>query len=152
MTASSNAPNPYRRRQSPAEPDGRRALGRLGEQLAAAHLERLGFTVLARNVRTRYGEIDLIVFDGSTLIFAEVKTRRARHSQYKPRTHEDPLALLRPRQRLRLRRLALAWLSSAQSRTGSGRPTAETIRFDAVGVTVDAQDRLLDLDHVQGAW
>jgi len=33
----------------------------------AAHLQRLGFRVLARNVRTRYGEIDLIAFDGHTL-------------------------------------------------------------------------------------
>ena len=147
-----NPPSASGRRPSFAEPDGRRRLGRLGEQLAAAHLERLGFTVLARNVRTRYGEIDLIVFDGSTLIFAEVKTRRAGQGQYKPRRHEDPLASLRPRQRLRLRRLALAWLSSARPRTGPGRPSADTIRFDALGVTVDAQDRLLGLDHVQGAW
>jgi putative endonuclease len=147
-----NPPSPHGRRPSLAEPDGRRRLGALGEQLAAAHLERLGFTILARNVRTRYGEIDLIVFDGCTLIFAEVKTRRFSHGHYEPRRHEDPLASLRPRQRLRLRRLALAWLSSARPRTGSGRPSAETIRFDALGVTVDAQDRLLGLDHVQGAW
>ena len=49
--------------------DPRHALGRLGEQLAAAHLERLGFAILARNARTRYGEIDLIAFDGHTLVF-----------------------------------------------------------------------------------
>ncbi len=53
-------------------------LGRLGEELAAAHLRRLGFATLARNVRTRHGEIDLIVFDGRTLAFVEVKTRLAR--------------------------------------------------------------------------
>ena len=47
--------------------DPRRARGRLGEDLAAAHLQRLGFRVLARNARTRYGEIDLIAFDGHTL-------------------------------------------------------------------------------------
>jgi hypothetical protein len=49
--------------------DPRRALGSLGEQLAEAHLGRLGFSVLERNVRTRHGEIDLIAFDGSTLVF-----------------------------------------------------------------------------------
>jgi putative endonuclease len=49
--------------------DPRRALGRLGEQLAADHLERLGFAVIERNARTRYGEIDLIVFDGHILVF-----------------------------------------------------------------------------------
>jgi Holliday junction resolvase-like predicted endonuclease len=66
--------------------------------------------------------------------------------------HEDPLASLRARQRVRLRRLALAWLSSERSRTSSRRPTAETIRFDALGVTVDEHDRLLRLDHIEGAW
>src|SRR5438270_868017 len=52
--------------------DPRVRLGRLGEALAAARLERLGFTILARNARTRHGEIDLIAFDGQTLVFAEV--------------------------------------------------------------------------------
>jgi putative endonuclease len=149
----STPPTPRRHRPSLAEPDCRRRLGRLGEELAAAHLERLGFTVLARNVRTRHGEIDLIVFDGRTLVFAEVKTRRTRRGRRTPPGHDDPLASLRPRQRIRLRRLALAWLSTDRSRTGSGaRPTAESIRFDALGVVVDAQDRLLRLDHLEGAW
>jgi putative endonuclease len=152
VPAASNPPSPCRRRPSLGEPDGRRRLGRLGEELAAAHLERLGFTVLARNVRTRHGEIDLIVFDGHRLVFAEVKTRRARHGRCTLHPNHDPLVALRPRQQIRLRRLALAWLSSERSPTGSARPSAETIRFDAVGVVVDAQDRLLRLDHLEGAW
>ena len=48
-----------------------------GEGLALAHLERLGYALVARNHRTRWGEIDLIVFDGTSLVFVEVKTRRA---------------------------------------------------------------------------
>jgi putative endonuclease len=152
MPPGSTPPTPHRRQPSLAEPDGRRRLGRLGEELAAAHLQRLGFAILARNVRTRHGEIDLIAFDGRTLVFAEVKTRRARHGRCTLAAHHDPLASLRPRQRLRLRRLAAAWLGSDGSRTSSRRPPAETIRFDAVGVVVDAQDRLLRLDHLEGAW
>jgi putative endonuclease len=139
------------RRPALASPDGRRRLGRLGEELAAAHLERLGFTTVARNVRTRHGEIDLIAFDGATLVFAEVKTRRALRGRALDH-HHDPLASLRSPQRVRLRRLALAWLSSERSRIGPGRPTAETIRFDALGVVVDERDRLLRLDHLEGAW
>jgi putative endonuclease len=136
-----------------APPDGRRRLGLLGEELAAAHLQRLGFTVLARNVRTRHGEIDLIVFDGSTLVFAEVKTRRARVRRGKPPDHLEPLASLRPRQRIRLRRLAVAWLSSAPLRDGARkRPRASTIRFDAIGVLLDGDGVLLRLDHLEGAW
>ena len=56
--------------------DLRQHLGRIGEDLALAHLERLGYALVARNHRTRYGELDLVVFDGTTLVFAEVKTRR----------------------------------------------------------------------------
>jgi putative endonuclease len=146
-------PTLRRHQRSLAEPDGRRRLGQLGEELAAAHLKRLGFTLLERNVRTRHGEIDLIVFDGRTLVFVEVKTRRVSSRDPAAQPHHDPLAYLRPRQRVRLRRLAVAWLSREVSRTGPGRrPRAETIRFDAVGVTVDARDRLLRLDHLEGAW
>jgi putative endonuclease len=124
-------------------------LGRLGEDLAVAHLRRLGFTLLERNARTRHGEIDAIAFDGRTLIFVEVKTRRISGS---PRgsggPEEQPLAGLRWRQRARLRRLATAWLYDETH----VRPSAHTIRFDAIGVTVDAQGMLVRLDHVEGAW
>jgi putative endonuclease len=134
-------------------PDERRELGRLGERLAAEHLQRLGFRILARNVRTRHGEIDLIAFDGRALVFAEVKTRRAPRRGPGPAGERDPLASLRPRQRVRLRGLAVAWLSRELPRSGAGsRPTAETIRFDALGVVVDAEGRLLRLDHLEGAW
>ncbi len=128
--------------------DARRALGRLGEDLAAGHLRRLGYSVLARNVRSRHGEIDLIVFDGSALAFTEVKTRRSSARAGRRGTDQEPLAWLRERQRRRLRRLAVAWLSDE----GRGRPTARTIRFDAIGVTVDHRDRLVRIDHVEGAW
>jgi putative endonuclease len=104
--------------------------------------------VIERNARTRYGEIDLIAFDGRTLVFAEVKTRRARGLQAGSGSHEQPLSALRPSQQARVRRLALAWLSD-ESRV---RPTARTIRFDAIGVTVDWRDRLIRLDHLEAAW
>jgi putative endonuclease len=128
--------------------DPRRALGRLGEDLAAAHLGRLGLRTLARNVRTRYGEIDLIACDGHTLVFAEVKTRRVRSRDRRVRPDQEPLPGLRKRQRKRLRRLALAWLSSELAE----RPSVRTIRFDAVGVIVDGRGQLLRLDHIEGAW
>ncbi len=138
-------PEPACRRAAAAGAQ-RRALGRLGEDIAAAHLRRLGFRVLARNVRTRYGEIDLIVCDRATLVFAEVKTRRTRTGAIAP--DRRPLAWLRPRQRSRLRRLATAWLCQS----GRPRPGTRAIRFDAVGVTVDQRDRLVRLEHVEAAW
>lgn len=132
-----------------AAPDSRRAVGALGEQLAAEHLERLGCAVLARNARTRYGEIDLIALDErmDALVFAEVKTRRSR-ARRRLVGEEHPLLSLRPRQRARLRRLAAAWLQSDPPH----RPTARTIRFDAIGIVVDECGRLVSLDHLEDAW
>jgi putative endonuclease len=127
--------------------DGRRSLGALGEEIAAAHLRRLDFAILARNVRARHGEIDLIAWDGSVLAFVEVKARRA-SSGAGAGAGPDPLAGLGMRQRVRLRRLAAAWLAEGLA----GRPTARTIRFDAIGVTVDRHGRLLRLEHLAGAW
>jgi putative endonuclease len=132
-------------------PDGRRELGRVGEQLAAEHLERLGFTILARNVRTRHGEIDLVAFDGHALVFAEVKTRRGRRHRAGAALADEPLASLRARQRARLRRLAVAWLS-AQRSGGTAAPFAQELRFDAIGVLLDGAGALLRLDHLEGAW
>jgi putative endonuclease len=128
--------------------DPRRALGTLGEELAAAHLVEIGYAVLARNVRARHGEIDLIVFDGSTLVFVEVKTLRVSAAATPPGPDQHPLLRLRHRQRARLRRLAVAWLSDASK----VRPHARTIRFDAIGVSVDTRGSLRALDHVEGAW
>ena len=133
---------------TPAPRDGRRALGALGEDLAVAHFRRLGFVVVARNVRTRHGEIDLIAFDGRTLTFAEVKTRRAGNRRRGLCPEDQPLAWLKFSQRTRLKRLACAWLYESNHT----RPRAHTIRFDAVGVIVDGSDQLLRLDHIEGAW
>ncbi len=144
---SHGAPDP-RDSAQPRE-DPRRTLGRLGEDLAVDHLRRLGFALLERNARTRHGEIDAIAFEGRTLIFVEVKTRRLSGSPRKRGGPEEaPLAGLRWRQRARLRRLATAWLYDETH----VRPATHTIRFDAIGVTVDGNDALVRLDHVEGAW
>jgi putative endonuclease len=54
----------------------RRADGRSAEDLAAAHLRAHGLSIVERNVHSRHGEIDLVVRDGATLVFVEVRLRR----------------------------------------------------------------------------
>ncbi|TME64795.1 MAG: YraN family protein [Chloroflexi bacterium] len=56
---------------------GRALLGLAGERAAEAALLRRGMRVVARNARTRFGEIDLVCRDGTEFVFVEVKTRRA---------------------------------------------------------------------------
>lgn len=119
--------------------DLRHRLGRAGEQFAADHLERLGFTIVARNFRTRHGELDLVAFDGSALVFVEVKTRRHGGG--------SPWEALDLRKRAQVRRLAAAYLNAAPER-----PRGRTLRFDAIGVVVDHQGRLHALEHLEGAF
>jgi putative endonuclease len=52
-------------------------LGSSGERAAASYLTQRGYIVLEQNFRCRGGEIDIIALDGSTLVFLEVKSRRA---------------------------------------------------------------------------
>ena len=121
--------------------DLRKHLGRTGEDLALAHLQRLGYELVVRNHRTRWGEIDLVVHDGSTLVFVEVKTRRASGSG------RDPWEALHERKRSQVRRMAAAYLADVQDR-----PRAVELRFDAVGVVIDAHGRLVRLDHLEAAF
>nr|WP_122013495.1 YraN family protein [Maliibacterium massiliense] len=51
------------------------ALGRLGEEQACAYLVARGYAIVARNVRTRQGEVDIVARQGDVLAFVEVKTR-----------------------------------------------------------------------------
>lgn len=55
--------------------DPRHTLGSVGEEIACTELQRLGYAILARRHRTRYGEIDIIARDAGTTVFVEVKTR-----------------------------------------------------------------------------
>ncbi len=55
----------------------RQRLGEFGERIAAYRLEASGMRVVARNVRTRGGEIDLVAHDGDDIVCVEVRTRRA---------------------------------------------------------------------------
>jgi putative endonuclease len=53
----------------------RQSLGRWGEDMAADYLQAKGYEIIARNVRSKRGEIDLVALEGKSLIFVEVKTR-----------------------------------------------------------------------------
>jgi putative endonuclease len=119
--------------------DLRHDLGRLGERFAGEHLERRGFDLVERNYRTRWGELDLIGYDGETLAFVEVKTRRSGSGA--------PFDALHERKRRQVRRMAATWLAER-----AHRPRAAELRFDAIGVTIDAHGQLVELNHLEGAF
>ena len=86
----------------PRAADSTTAKGRVGEELAAAHLQRLGYVVVARNVRAGGGEIDIIARDGPLLCFIEVRRRRR---------VLDALVSVDARKQRRLVRAATAYLT-----------------------------------------
>ena len=98
----------------------RSALGRTGEDLAAAHLVRAGWTILARNVRTREGELDIVAVRADTIAFVEVKTRRSR-------AFGSPAEAVTARKARRIRGLAAAYLTQHRARAGR-------VRFDVIEV------------------
>lgn len=114
--------------------DRRAALGRSGEDIAAARYEDDGYEVLERNWRRREGEVDLIARKGRTVVFCEVKTR----SSDAFGTGAD--AVLPAKQR-RIRRLAARWL--AELPPSSGRALVD-LRFDVVSITAGEFDVLED--------
>jgi putative endonuclease len=105
-------------------PNPRHAFGRYGEETAAEHLRRKGFEVIARNVRTPFGEIDLIALDDDVVVFVEVKARRRRSGPL------DALEAVDRRKQQRLSRLALMFLARAGW-------LERRARFDVVAVEAD---------------
>lgn len=120
--------------------DLRRDLGATGEELAVRHLERLGHTILARNHRTRFGELDIVAHHRDTIVFVEVKTRRQSR-------HGSPFDSLHARKRAQVRRMAAAYLHDVRDR-----PPTREVRFDAIGIVLDGSGRLVELEHLEGAF
>jgi putative endonuclease len=122
--------------------DPRRARGQAGEDAAAELLSALGYRIVQRNFRTRYGELDIVAVDRDSLVFCEVRTRMGR----------DAIACafesIGPGKRMQLRKMAREWfrLSTAE------RPATRTTRFDAIAVAITARGQVLALEHLRAAF
>ena len=95
--------------------------GSFGERLAARTYERRGCLILDRNWRTSTGELDLVLLDGDTYVFCEVKTRRTDR-------YGSPAEAVVPAKQRRIRRLAIEWLRAHDLQWVS-------LRFDVVAIT-----------------
>jgi putative endonuclease len=107
------------------------ALGKVGEDLACAELERRGYAVLARRYRRRGGEIDIIARDGSTIVFVEVKAREGRQ-------FGDGVDAITAIKRRRIAQLALDYLARHHL---IDRPC----RFDVVSIQIGPQGPRIDV-------
>lgn len=123
--------------------DRRRTLGARGESIAGEHLAALGYRVVERNFRTRYGELDLVALGHGCLVFCEVKTRVGSGLRGPAR----PLDAVGPAKQRQLRRMAAQWLNARGSAYG-----APDLRFDAIGINLSPTSQLLALEHVENAF
>jgi putative endonuclease len=98
--------------------------GSWAEQHACRHLEREGLTLVEQNFSTRFGEIDLVMRDASTLVFVEVRLRRDVR-------YGHPAETINRAKQMRLRRTAEVYL---RGRAGGGYPDC---RFDVVAIIGD---------------
>ena len=122
--------------------DPRNARGAAGEQAAAEMLTALGYEILERNFRTRYGELDIVATDGDALVFCEVRSRVGREAIARA------LESIGPGKRIQLRKMAGEWLRLSQA----PRAWTRCIRFDAVAVAIAPNGRALAIQHVRDAF
>ncbi|MGO9309978.1 MAG: YraN family protein [Spirochaetia bacterium] len=109
--------------------------GAQGEDAAASYLESRGWKVLARNFRTRQGEIDIIARQGDVVAFVEVKSW-----QSVPR--EDLARSIGPRKRSRIARTARLFLGGRPDLGGAH------LRFDIVFLSGEGRG----IEHIAGAF
>lgn len=111
------------------------AVGRYGEDVAAAHVEARGWRVLDRNWRCRLGELDLVGMEGDVLVVVEVKTRRST-------AYGTPAEAVTWRKLARIRRLAAQWLTEHDVRAAS-------VRVDVIAILLP-RSGAAQVEHLKG--
>lgn len=114
----------------------RQELGRRAEDAAAEYLRQRRYVILARNVRSRFGEIDLVTAQGSTLVFVEVRSRSSDR-------FGSGIESIDRRKRRRIVRMAALYLAQQGLEE-------RAVRFDVIGV--DWSDGTARIDHVENAF
>lgn len=116
-----------------------RATGRDAEQYAAEHLRRLGYRVIATNVRYKVGEIDIVAEEGPVLVFVEVRARQA--SGY-----GTAAETVGTRKQRRLLRAVETYLQEQNV------DPARACRIDVVAIRLDLAGRPAELEVIPNAF
>ena len=108
--------------------------GRTGEELAAEFLSKQGIEIIERNYHTKFGEIDLIGFDKSTIIFIEVKLRNNDN-------FGTPVEAVTQTKLKRIYKSALLYISENESNYD--------YRFDVIAISKDDINRCYHLEWLK---
>jgi putative endonuclease len=122
----------------PNRPDSRQT-GQDAERYAAELLRQRGLTILATNVRYRFGEIDLVAREGESLVFVEVRARR-------PGPMGQAIETLTYRKRTRVVRAVERYLQ--EHNVDQRRP----VRIDVVAIDLDSSGRPVRAEVVPNAF
>lgn len=109
--------------------------GALGEEHAASFLKKLGYRILERNYKARYGEIDIVALSHNTLVFVEVKTRSSFD-------YGNPLEAITP---WKLKTL----IKTAEFYKLTHRNLPSLMRIDAVSVELGAGGLIKNIEHIE---
>jgi len=111
-----------------------REIGKLGEDAAAAFLEKKGFQIMARNFATKFGEIDIIFKDGDKTVFAEVKTKMGQE-------FGTPEEMFTKGKMTKVKRMATVFLKGEEI----------PCRIDMIAVDMDKSGQITDIRHYRNA-
>ena len=113
------------------------SIGRKGENLAHIFLKEKGFTIVARNFRCRFGEIDLIIRNNRAFRFVEVKYRRSEE-------YGLPQESVQKRKQAKIRKTALLWLKLRQL------PMDSEVHFDVLAISKKASK--ISYNYIEDAF
>ena len=99
-------------------------LGKQGEEIAAAYLQKKGFIIKQKNYRQKVGEIDIIAQEGNVLVFVEVKTRTTLQ-------FGQPYEAITHKKQKQLRRVAEDYLSR-------NKKLSTIVRFDVISILMNS--------------
>lgn len=113
----------------------RQRLGKLGEDIAARYLQKHGYTIIERNFKKRYGELDIIATFQGILVFVEVKARSGKKFGY-------------PEESVTSRKLAeVKQTSEYYAMIHPEFP--KRLRIDVIGIELDEVDAIVYFKHIQ---
>lgn len=113
----------------------KQTIGKVGEQLAVDYLKKNGYHIITTNWRCKWGEIDIIAYDGHETVFVEVKTRRAN-------TTESAFENITPAKMQKV--IHSVYLYADQNQVLAW-------RIDAIGILLSAKSSP-QIEHVQNAF
>ena len=115
------------------------SLGKWGEQVAADYLLANGYTILSRNWKSPYGEVDLITSRMETLVFVEVKTRTGKSYGFP----EEAVTALKQEHLINCAQVYLDEINAGAS---------QDWQIDVIAIIATDRDRnLFDLKHYENA-